>query len=99
MSFTYDRLGRCFRFVYICVCIAAFFCVATISWRIKIYIFVRAACSIDRLAKYDLLLVSSAKFNSNFERPTYISILLQFSYLTFSALLFVLRVRLDNNNL
>jgi len=31
VSFTYDRLGRCFRFVYIYACIAVFFCVATVS--------------------------------------------------------------------
>ena len=26
VSFTYDRLGRCFRFVYIYACIAVFLC-------------------------------------------------------------------------
>jgi len=31
VSLTYDRLGRCFRFVYIYACIAVFFCVATVS--------------------------------------------------------------------
>ena len=30
VSFTYDRLGRCFRFVYIYACIAVF-CVAAVS--------------------------------------------------------------------
>jgi len=29
--FTYDRLGRRFRFVYIYACDAVFFCVATVS--------------------------------------------------------------------
>jgi len=28
VSFTYDRLGRCFRFVFIYDCIGMFFCVA-----------------------------------------------------------------------
>ena len=37
MSFSYDRLGRCYHSVYIYVCIAAFSCVATVSRRIKIY--------------------------------------------------------------
>ena len=35
VSFTYDRLGRCFRFVYIYACIVVVF-VAIVSWWIKI---------------------------------------------------------------
>jgi len=31
MSFTYDSLGRCFRFVYTDVSVVVFFCVATVS--------------------------------------------------------------------
>jgi len=31
VSLTYDRLGRCFRFVYIYACIVVFLCVATAS--------------------------------------------------------------------
>jgi len=37
-SFTHDRLGRRFRFVYIYACIAVFLCVAIVSRWIKIYI-------------------------------------------------------------
>jgi len=31
VSFTYDRLGRCFRFVYIYACIAVFLCCYRLS--------------------------------------------------------------------
>jgi len=38
VSFTYDRFGRCFRFVYIYACIAVFLCCYRFSVNKDLYI-------------------------------------------------------------
>jgi len=61
VPFTYDRLGPCLRFVYICACIAVFLCCYCFLVNIDLYI-IRAQRRCGFMSNYFDHLLYKGKF-------------------------------------